>query len=238
MGTARRFSRLLHREIDVHAAWLPVTNTFRLGDYGMVSDGVLVKMGNIDEFGVEVVAGAGPPAELRFRSEGTKVRRVVGGVEAPAFPQADLGAEIVIDFEAADAFYVSANLVSAEMQNIAQVGAALRGVGGWRRRYRVVSAVYAAEQCTLLSARTANARVTLSGSAEALRLLELGRAHAGVTVASEESLGLDLTGRSGIVGLRMFKLRALGGGTRVLGPDADGRDLVEPVVGEDLDDDL
>lgn len=238
MGTARRFSRILHREIDVHAAWLPVTNTFRLGDYGMVSDGVLVKMGNIDEFGVEFVPGAGRPAELQFRSDGTKVRRVVGGAEAPSFPQVDLGAEIVIDFKAADSIYISANLVSEEMQNVAQVGAALRNAGGWRRRYRVVSSVYSAEHCTMISAREANSRITISGTADALRLLELGQAHADVTVSSEESLGLNLAGRSGVVGLRMFTLRALGGGTRLLNADTDEQDLVEHVVDEDLTDDI
>ena len=238
MGTARRFSRILHRELDVHAAWLPVTNTFRLGDYGMISDGVLVKMGNIDEFGVEFIPGAGPPAELRFRSDGTKVRRVVGGADVPGFPQADLGAEIVIDFHAADSFYVSANLVSEEIQNVAQVGAALRNAGGWRRTYRVVSAVYSAEPCTMISSREANSRVTISGTADALRLLELGHAQADVTVSSEESLGLNLTGGSGVVGLRMFKLRALGGGTRLLDAQTDEQDLIEDVVSEDLTDDI
>lgn len=238
MGTARRFSRILHREVDLHAAWLPVTNTFRLGDYGMVSDGVLVKMGNIDEFGVAPLARAGPPVELRFRSDGTKVRRVVGGADVPTFPQADLGADIVIDFRAADSFYVSASLVSEEIQNVAQVGAALRNAEGWRRRYRVVSSVYSAEPCTMLSSREANSRVTISGTADALRLLELGRAHAGVTVSSEESLGLNLTGRRGVVGLRMFKLRALGGGTRLLDADDDRQDLIEHVVDEDLTDDI
>jgi hypothetical protein len=44
MGTARDFDILLKQELNIHAAWLPVTNTFRLGDYGMFSDGVLVKM--------------------------------------------------------------------------------------------------------------------------------------------------------------------------------------------------
>jgi hypothetical protein len=49
LGTARLFSSILHHEISAYAAWMPVTNTFRLGDYGVISDGVFVKMGNIEE---------------------------------------------------------------------------------------------------------------------------------------------------------------------------------------------
>jgi len=51
-GTAKRFSKLLHKEIDVHAAWLPISNTFRVGDYGLISDAVFATLGNIEEFGV------------------------------------------------------------------------------------------------------------------------------------------------------------------------------------------
>jgi hypothetical protein len=90
----------------------------------------------------------------------------------------------------------------------------------------------------MISSREANSRVTISGTADALRLLELGQAQADVAVSSEESLGLNLTGGSGVVGLRMFKLRALGGGTRLLDAQTDEQDLIEDVVSEDLTDDI
>jgi hypothetical protein len=96
VGTARLFSKILHKEIDVHAAWVPVTNTFGLGDYGVISDGVFVKMGNIDEYGVTFRKAGGDPSRLKFRSDGTTVRRFVGGAETQAMPPADLDAKLVV----------------------------------------------------------------------------------------------------------------------------------------------
>ncbi len=38
MGTGSNFDRVPFDELQIHAAWLPVTNSFRLGDYGLVTD--------------------------------------------------------------------------------------------------------------------------------------------------------------------------------------------------------
>lgn len=239
MGTARRFSKILHDEIDIHAAWLPVTNNFRLGDYGIISDGVFAKLGNIDEFGVTFDEHDGKQSHMKFRSAGTKVGRFAAGASALALPQANIDAKLVIEFSSADAFYIDANLTSSEMQNVAQVGRALHQTEGWRRKYRVVSSTYAAKHCTIISSRTENSKIELSGTADALRMLELGEASAGVTVTSEESVGLELIGRSGVVGLRMFKLALLGGGPALLGEeDANGTELIEQEEADDLEDDV
>lgn len=72
MGTARHFNKILHDEIDVYAAWLPVTNNFQLGDYGVISDGVFAKLGNIDEFEVKFNEEDGAQSHLKFRSAGPR----------------------------------------------------------------------------------------------------------------------------------------------------------------------
>lgn len=238
MGTARRFSKILHEEIDVYAAWLPVTNSFRLGDYGVISDGVFAALGNIDEFGVQFEEKDGPKSHLAYRSAGTKVGHFVAGASASALPQADIDAKLVIEFSAADSFYINASLTSSQMQNVAQVGQALRGVEAWRPKYRVVSSVYAAKNCTIISSRNANSKIELSGTASALQTLEIGHASAGVTVSSEESVGLELIGRGGVVGLRMFKLRRFGRNVKILGNGEEEAELIEHDEADDLEDDV
>ena len=239
MGTARHFNKILHDEIDVYAAWLPVTNNFQLGDYGVISDGVFAKLGNIDEFEVKFNEEDGAQSHLKFRSAGTKVGQFVAGASAPALPQADIDAKLVIEFSTGDSFYVNANLTSSEMQNVAQVGRALHRVEGWRPKYRVISSIYAAKHCTIISAREANSKIELSGTANALQMLELGQASAGITVSSEESVGLELIGRSGVVGLRMFKLRRFGNGLEILGNEEDEEtELIEQDEVGDLEDDV
>ena len=239
MGTARLFSKILHKEIDVHAAWLPVTNTFRLGDYGVISDGVLVKMGNIDEYGVSFARAEGKPTRLKFRSDGTRVRQLVGGAEIQALPEADIDAKLVVEFAEANSFYLDAHLDVEAIENLAQVGRALRSAGGWQRKYRVVFSTYTGHNCTIISSRSANSKIEISGKANALQQLALGNAEAGLTVSDESSVGLDLVGKTGVVGLRMFKLRAIGGGTHILGQDdEDDEALVEQETADELADDI
>ncbi len=238
MGTASLFSKILHHEIGVHAAWLPVANNFQLGDYGVISDGVLVKMGNIAEYGVSFAAAATPPIELKFRSAGTRVRRFAGGAEITALPPADIDAKLVVEFDAADSFYLHAHLTAEAVENLAQVGRKLRDADGWKRKYRVVHSTYTGQNCTILSSRHANSKVEISGKASALQQLELGHADAGLTVSGDDSAGLDVVGATGVVGLRLFKLRALGGGTRVLAPDDQDEDLVEQETAGELADDV
>ncbi|GAB2597388.1 hypothetical protein Aab01nite_72930 [Paractinoplanes abujensis] len=221
MGTARKFSKVLHSELDVHAAWLPVTNTFALGDYGVVSDGVFVKMGNIAEYGVTFTPATGAPTKLRFRSDGTRVTKFLAGAEVPNIPQVDLEASIRIEFSTKDSFYVDAPVLTVEsMQDVAEVGAALRKAEGWRRKYRVVSSTYAAQGCTIISSREANTAFELNATANVLHLLELGQAQGGITLSGERAAGLEVIGASGVVGLRLFKLRRLTGSTDVLRSDS------------------
>jgi len=243
MGTARLFSKVLHKEIDVHAAWMPVTNNFGLGDYGVISDGVFVKMGNIDEYGVSFTKATGKPTRIKFRSDGTSVRRFVGGAEINALPEDDIDAKLTIGFTAADSFYIDAHLSVEEIANLAQVARALRDADGWPRKYRVISAIYTGHNCTIISSRKADSSIEISGKASALRQLELGKAEAGLTVSAEDSVGLEVVGRTGVVGLRMFKLRALTGGPRILGQDEEDTDagqetLLEQETPEELSDDI
>ena len=239
MGTARRFSKVLHSELDVHAAWMPVTNTFAVGDYGVISDGVFVKMGNIKEFGVPFTTAVGAPAKMRFRSDGTRVTRFVAGAEVPNIPQVDLEASIRIEFSTEDSFYVDAPVLTVEsIEDVARVGAALRRTEGWRRKYRVVHSTYTGQGCTIISSRKANSAFELSATANVLRLLELGQAQAGITLSGEEAAGLEVIGATGVVGLRLFKLRLFTGSTDVLRGPEPGDDLIEYEPAGDLADDV
>jgi hypothetical protein len=40
MGTPRLFDQTLKSQLQINAAWLPVSNIFKLGDYGVMSEGV------------------------------------------------------------------------------------------------------------------------------------------------------------------------------------------------------
>jgi len=238
MGTARNFDRVLYDELQIHAAWYPVSNTFRLGDYGVVSDGIFVKLGNIDEYAVGFADETGNPTSLRFKSEGSKVRKLVGGAEVNAFPDSDIEAKLVIEFTRADSFYVNADLNVTSMAAINQVAGDLRQAAGWTKKFRVVWSVYTGENCTIVSTRQGDSSVEIAGTASALQLLEVGKAEAGLELSSKSDVGLDIVGSTGVVGLRLFKLRLFGDGVKILAADDARAGEVDLDDQPDLDDDV
>jgi hypothetical protein len=207
MGTASQFDGILKEELNIHAAWIPVTNTFRLGDYGMVSEGVLVKAGNIrDDFGVSFQQAPGPASLLNFTSKGTKTFRLAGGAEVKAFRDNDVEAKLSVEFTTANSFLLKANLTVLAMQNVNAVAKKLADSPKWKRKYIVVSAVYSGKDCAIISSKSANSKIELSGKANALKQFELGAVSVNLEASAKQDIGLDLVGESGVIGLALFKL--------------------------------
>src|SRR6266542_2101019 len=118
MGIAAVFNRTLHGELNTYAAWFPVTNTFKLGDYGLISDGVFTPMGNIAEYEVEFTDDDGPPGSLDFTSSGTNVARLAGGAEVDALPDAPIDAKLSFEFSNANSILAKAAEIKVrQMQN-------------------------------------------------------------------------------------------------------------------------
>ena len=215
MGTASQFDGILKRELNIHAAWIPITNTFKLGDYELVSDGVLVKAGNIrDDFGVPFQQAPGSEAKLNFTSKGTKVFRFAADAEVKAFPNNDVEAKLSVEFTSASSFLIKANLTVLEMQNVSAVAKKLADTPKWRRKFIVVSAVYTGRDCAIISSKSANSKIELSGKANVLKQFDLGAVSANLSASSKRDIGLDLVGESGVVGLALFKLPGGGATTR------------------------
>jgi len=238
MGIAKDFNRVIHDQLDVHAAWLPVTNTFRLGDFGVISDGVFVRMGNVEsDFGVAVDAQAGAPTKLDFKSDSVRTIRIVAGAEVAVWPGDDVDASLKIEFGKEKSFYLKApTLTVNEMASPFLVAQALATKPRFDAgKFKVLSALYSGEGCVILSSRAKNASVELNGKAGALKKLEVGSAEAGFSLGSKTGVGLEIVGAAGVVGLRMFRLHG-GGEPRF--------EAAGPVIssstewGADLDDDL
>lgn len=217
MGTARRFNDTLRNELRIYAAWLPVTNTFKLGDFGLISDGVLVKVGNIqDDFGVAFSSAPGPESKLDFSSKGTRVIRAVGNATVDVLPDQDVEAKITIQFNSQNSFLAKANLSVVEMQNIRAVAGKLGSTPGWERKFRVISAIYIGRQCVIVSSKAADSKLELSGKAKGLKQFDLGSIGTEVQVSASEKIGLELIGKTGVVGLALFKLNWLTGAPKIL----------------------
>lgn len=213
MGIAKDFNNVLHDQLHVLAAWLPVTNTFQLGDFGVISDGVFVRMGNVaSDFGVNFESQAGQPGKLDFKSESVRVFRFAANASVAAFPGEDVDGALKIEFGKERSFYLKAGLTVTEIKSVFKAAQDLASKPRWDAgKFKVVSAVYNGTNCAILSSKESNASVEISGKTGALKRLELGAADAGLTFTSKTKMGLELLGETGIVGLSLFRVEKSGG---------------------------
>lgn len=212
MGIAKDFNKIIHKEIDLHAAWLPVTNTFTLGDFGVISDGVFVRMGNVEsDFGVGFASQSGPGTRLDFKSDHVRSIRIVAGAEVAVWPGDDVEASLKIEFRKEKSFYLKAALTMSEMTSPFAVARALSEQPRWDAgKFKVISAVYSGKGCVILSSRASDACFELTGKSGALKKLEVGSADIGIAASSKSGMGLEVMGGSGVVALRMFRLERSG----------------------------
>jgi hypothetical protein len=178
-----------------------------LGDYGIVSNGVLVAMGNIkDDFGVNFRQAPGSDTQLDFASKGTSMVRVASGATVEQFPGSDVDAKLTVEFKRERSFLLKAKLTVSQMQGLNDVAGRLNRVPQWEGRFRVVSALYTGTSCVLISSRAAESRIEISAKANALQQLDLGAAFAAIQVTNRKEIGLEIVGKKGVIGLAMFKL--------------------------------
>ncbi len=245
MSLAKTFQRQLHQQTKIHAAWLPVLNTFRVGTYGLMEGGVLRPLGHIaDDFGVELgKLEKSPTGGATFESEGVVTTRTVANVEVPNFSGAGDGeAKLSYTFKRKDSVLFKApELTLTQLPSIAAVANQLQqklGVG-WRRAYRVVSGVYSASSPLILLASEADTTISFEGKASALKQIEAASAAVEFETSASSERSFRVAGKAGIVGLGLFKL-ALFGGPSVLAKKASPTDA-QFETGEawtDIEDDL
>jgi hypothetical protein len=222
MGLAEEYNQALHRHANFYAAWFPVVAPFRVGDYGLVRDGVFEKIGHLDEFGVSFQTEPGSTASLDFMSEGTRAIAFAGGGEVPvaALATMDVEAKLTFSFERENSFVVKAGQIQmTRMSNIRQVAdalAALRRQKRFSHKWRVVSATYSGERCVVLMSSEAGTKVEFSGKAGLLKQLNLGNVELKPSMSVSSDAVLKTVGESGVLGLGLFKLKQFGSGLEVL----------------------
>ena len=215
MGIPAQFNDIIQRHLKVSAAWLPVTNNFTLGDYGIISEGVFTKMGNIREFNVAYTTAEGPDASIDFTSADTTVVKFAAGVEVSVIPAGAIDAKISFKFEKERSFLVQAPVIKmTAIDNVNQVATQLKKSDAWERKWKVVYQVYHAIDPVIVSTISAGTEITFSGDANALKELKVG--NASVELGTNKELGLKVMGKAGIIGLGLFKLGIIGGGPKFL----------------------
>lgn len=248
MSITKNYARSVRRQLRYHAAWVPMSDPYEVGDYGVFRGGVFERLGNIRQYGVDFTTVPGQDTSAKFTDSG--VTSVLfdlsgGGTIDPAGATGDVEAGLKFSFSTARSFTVRCAVVKAEvMDAIPQVAQALAAVPAWNPTWRVVRSVHRAKGGTVLGSSTANAELVLTGKVSALQAIDAGHVSGEVKVTHNREVGIEYVGEDGPIGLETFRVRA--NGQPVLRSMAASDDLVEydgagsePFAEiEDVDDDL
>ncbi len=216
MKTPEKFNQIIKKNLNVFAAWMPIVNNYRLGDYGIISDGVFVKLGNItDDFQITFTEGSGAEASIDFTSEGARVIRFAGDAEVPVIPEGELNAKVEIEFSNEKSFLVKSPTITVKtIENVNQVANKLKELKNWDGKWKVVFTVYNALDAVIVSTLASGTKLNFSGNASALGQLKLGSA--GVNINTNKTLGINIKGKNGPIGLGLFRVKSrIFGGLKV-----------------------
>lgn len=239
MGLPNQFNDIIQKDLNVHAAWLPITQNYTLGDYGVMSDGVFTKLGNIKEFNISFEQSTGPSVAINYKSDISNITKFAGGAEVNAIPATAIDAKVTLKFDKAKSFLIKSPAITVTaIGNVQQVANQLKKAEGWRNKFKVVFETYHAEDAVVMSTIDAGTEISFTGSAPALESLDLGKADVSFSVEGKKSLGLEIQGKEGVIGLGLFKLKFLGNGPNVLGEGDGGNADFEDLKGKKLDDDM
>lgn len=238
-GLAKQFNRALKKNHNTYAAWFPVSNTFKVGDYGYIEGGVFRAIGNIrTDFDVDFNTKPGPESKIDISSEGTTAAKLVGGVQVPSFPAAGaMDAKLDLGFNKSNSFVIKANLTSEEMDSKQKVAWDLAKHPHWKRKYKVVDTTYTGKEGLVIASASGGFNIGISGTAEALNALEAGNANGELSLENSNKADFHSVGETGVIALRLFTINRRG--------DVDFlRELkeedveIDEVDAEDLEDDL
>lgn len=204
------FNDIIRRQLKVYAAWLPITNNLKLGDYGILSGDIFEPIGNIrDDFEITFQPEAGPDADIDFKSSGTKTTKFSSGAKVDIIPIGAVDAKVSVVFEKEFSFLIqSPSIHVTSIPNPNNVANKLMNHPEWERKFKVVYKVLHATEVVIISTIDAGTEInfTAAGNAiEALNNLQLG--NAGLSISSNKNTGLKIHGKEGVIGLGLFRIK-------------------------------
>ncbi|TMU57474.1 hypothetical protein [Flagellimonas algicola] len=245
-GIAKSYEKVLRKELRAHGAWWPVTNIIEIGSYGFFRGGVFEPVGNIKKDYPDIPLDIKTSPELKnlnFSSEGTKSLKfnIDGELVASFADLGDADASLKFEFSKKNSIVLKADEISlTQIENAREVALALATKSDWKKKYKVVFGTYIGNQCLVICAREAGSEFILNASAEILEQIDGGKVEGGFSYTSSNNSTFDAIGKSGVIGIKLFKLNWLSGEINVLAADqvTENNILFEDNLGIDSEEDL
>lgn len=201
------FAASVRKEIDRYAVWEPGA-PFRLGDYGVLRDRTLHKLGNIDALGVRFSESIGSETPYQLANTGTSLIGVhgSGSVASSALP-APIRAAVELRFNQEHGLFVKAIRSRViQIAELRQVALKLRASGKWNFGWKLVTEVREVDPGTIIMGSSAGTALKVEGDADLLEQFKLGGVTAGVALAFTGEAAFQVVGIRGPIFMELCYL--------------------------------
>jgi len=181
MGLAKKYMKGIHDQCDFFATW-PPHELRAIGDYGVLEGSAFLKLGTLQDRGIEVQTESSPAARWKYSAGATFKVGGGAGVEALAAKGA-----ANIDFSGEGAFYFDAEeCVVRSIGDLQKLAVALarqrqNEVDRWQRDWVVVQSVVLARSAVIVVSESEGSSVRIEAAAP-IEASGIAKANAGLEV--------------------------------------------------------
>jgi len=209
----RDFAASVRKQLDRYPVWEPGA-LFTLGDYGVLRDKTLKKLGNIQAFGITFSKASGNETLYQFQSKGTKLieAHASGSVE-PAGLGAPLRSSIELRFDEEHGIFIKAQRSRViQISELRQVALKLRQSGRWDFGWKLVTEVREVNPATIIMGSSAGTMLKVEGEADLLEQFRIGGLKTGTALTFTGEAALQVVGIEGSIFLDLCYLPGFFGG--------------------------
>lgn len=194
----RDYSASVRKQLDRFPVWEPGA-PFALGDYGVLRDKTLHKLGNIHAFGITFSKASGNETPYQFQSEGTKLIEAhgSGSVDLHALGS-PLRSSLELRFDQEQGIFIKAQRSRViQISELRQVALRLRTSGMWNFRWKLVTEVREVNPATVIMGSKAGTTLKIEGEADLLEQFSIGGLEAGAAITFTGEAALQIVGIEG-----------------------------------------
>jgi len=204
------FANAIRKQLDRYPVWQPGA-PFALGDYGVLRDKTLYKLGNIRKFGVAFSKESGNEAPFQFQSKGTSLvgSHVSGSIE-PSGLVAPIQASFELLFNEEHGIFIRAQRSRVnQIKELREVALQLRQNNSWNFEWKFVTEVREVDPATIIMGSAAGTKLKLEGDADLLEQFDLGGLKVGAALSFTGEAAFQVIGVVGPIFLDLSYLPRL-----------------------------
>jgi len=201
------FAASVRRQLDRYAVWEP-GEPFALGDYGVLRDKTLHKLGNIRAFSVTFATIRGAETHYQFASQGTSLIGAHANASLKPFGlSAPVLASLELRFSEDHGIFIRAERSRvSEIGELRQVALKLRDSGQWDFGWKLVTELREVNPATIIMGSSAGSSLKIEGASDLLEQFNIGALKAGATIAFTGEAALQVVGIVGPIFLDLCYL--------------------------------